>query len=362
MVDISLALKEKQTDEHNVIDEAFADRGHAWRVFSIPVGVLFRPSDNKLRNLKTKNYLGSAKLVAATDSRDVFTGFAGTSKVNHRTGLLLDEKDVDSMGAQGRSGLSRSKTSVAKLENGDFGAPKPLRRRATGESSNPPFTASSVLPPKSPINRSLSSRQFATAKGNIAIPTPPPSDGLRSLSPLPYNNSGNNQNQLTSRRVANSNENPYDGMNLIDDYYETESNSLPRLPRSDSIRPTPEGQPRERVATWARDTVGRGDPETLSRSNTSNSTRGGYLQDSPNISRNNSSRMPTVVARGGGMSIARQMTNMTRAMSTTGRSEASRYQESGYDGTVVSGMDREMIKVRVKLRYKNDTRGMVSHS
>lgn len=358
MADFSLALKEKQTDEHNVIDEAFADRGRAWRVFSIPVGVLFRPSDNKLRNLKTKNYLGSAKLVAATDSRDAFTGFTGTTKANHRTGSSLDEKNEESLGIQGRSGLSRSKTSVAKLENGDFGAPKPLRRRATGESSNLPFTSSPNLPPKSPINRSLSSRQFSTAKGNIAIPTPPPSDGLRSLSPVPYNNSSN-QNQLPARRMENGNENPYDGMNLIDDYYETESNSLPRLPRSDSIRPTPEGQPRERVATWARDTVSCGNPETLSRSNTSNSTRGGYLQDSPNISRNNSSRMPTEVVRGGGMSIARQMTNMTRTMSTTGRSEASRYQESGYDGTVVS-VEREMIKVRVKLRYRNDTRGMVS--
>jgi hypothetical protein len=99
------ARKEKQTDEHNVIDEAFAEQGGTchcslstglsdalggvagftvfvapkndstkltWHSFSIPVGVLYRPPESKLKNLKAKNYLGQAKLVSLCilDDRD----------------------------------------------------------------------------------------------------------------------------------------------------------------------------------------------------------------------------------------------------------------------------------------------------
>jgi tetratricopeptide (TPR) repeat protein len=71
------ARKEKATDEHNVIDDAIADRGDGYTVFSIvsasqthhgyplltamkPVGILYRPSESKLKNAKTKDYLGKA--------------------------------------------------------------------------------------------------------------------------------------------------------------------------------------------------------------------------------------------------------------------------------------------------------------
>lgn len=54
------ARREKATEEHNVIDDAIADRGEGYTVFSIPVGVLYRPSENKLRNAKTKDYMGKA--------------------------------------------------------------------------------------------------------------------------------------------------------------------------------------------------------------------------------------------------------------------------------------------------------------
>ena len=109
------ARREKQTPEHGVIDEAFATHGRDFTVFSVPVGVgasrltlilplakppvgslcssqphcilqssvssppaVFRPPAIKLRNLKAKNYLGTAKLVAATELADAFIGFSGT--------------------------------------------------------------------------------------------------------------------------------------------------------------------------------------------------------------------------------------------------------------------------------------------
>ena len=48
-----------------------------YTVFSIPVGTVYRPNEAKVRNVKQKDYLGKARLVAATDRTNAFTGFAG---------------------------------------------------------------------------------------------------------------------------------------------------------------------------------------------------------------------------------------------------------------------------------------------
>lgn len=53
-------------------------------MFSIPVGVVYRPNEAKVRNLKTKDYLGKARLVAASDRANAFTGFAGSEIKNVR--------------------------------------------------------------------------------------------------------------------------------------------------------------------------------------------------------------------------------------------------------------------------------------
>jgi hypothetical protein len=39
--------------------------------------VVYRPNAAKVKNLKTKDYLGKARLVAASDRSNAFTGFAG---------------------------------------------------------------------------------------------------------------------------------------------------------------------------------------------------------------------------------------------------------------------------------------------
>lgn len=48
-----------------------------YTVFSVPVGVIYRPSEAKIKNAQKKDYLGQAKLIAATDAKDGFTGFTG---------------------------------------------------------------------------------------------------------------------------------------------------------------------------------------------------------------------------------------------------------------------------------------------
>ncbi|CZT46332.1 related to NADPH oxidase cytosolic protein p67phox [Rhynchosporium secalis] len=93
MQDFSFAVKEKVVEDHNVIDEAIREEAEGYTVFSIPVGVVYRPNQAKVKNLKTKDYLGKARLVAASDRANAFTGFAGSEIKNQQQAGKLDVKD-----------------------------------------------------------------------------------------------------------------------------------------------------------------------------------------------------------------------------------------------------------------------------
>ncbi|WEW59793.1 hypothetical protein PRK78_005273 [Emydomyces testavorans] len=91
MQDLDYASKEKFKPDHDVIDEAIRENAEGYTVFSIPVGVVYRPSEAKVKNLKTKEYLGKARLVAASDRGNAFIGFQG-SEIK-RTKTLDTSKD-----------------------------------------------------------------------------------------------------------------------------------------------------------------------------------------------------------------------------------------------------------------------------
>ncbi|KAI4185404.1 MAG: hypothetical protein LQ346_005906, partial [Caloplaca aetnensis] len=78
MGDLQYAAKEKVIPDHDVIDDAIKEEAEGYTVFSIPVGVVYRPNSAKVKNLKTKDYLGKARLIAAADQGNMFTGFAGS--------------------------------------------------------------------------------------------------------------------------------------------------------------------------------------------------------------------------------------------------------------------------------------------
>ncbi|KAK6536359.1 hypothetical protein TWF281_000598 [Arthrobotrys megalospora] len=80
MEDLGFAAKEKQIEAHDVIDEAIAEGADRFTVFSVPAGTLFRPSGIKMKNYKTKDYLGEARVVASVDSSNMHTGFDGVEK------------------------------------------------------------------------------------------------------------------------------------------------------------------------------------------------------------------------------------------------------------------------------------------
>ncbi|QDS75718.1 hypothetical protein FKW77_008096 [Venturia effusa] len=77
MQDLIFAAKEKVVPDHKVIEEAIKEQAEGYTVFSIPVGVVYRPNEAKVKNLKAKDYLGKARLVASTDRQNQFTGFSG---------------------------------------------------------------------------------------------------------------------------------------------------------------------------------------------------------------------------------------------------------------------------------------------
>ncbi|KAH8821545.1 hypothetical protein F5884DRAFT_92586 [Xylogone sp. PMI_703] len=95
--DFTFAVKEKVVEDHNVIDEAIRDGAEGYTVFSIPVGVVYRPNQAKVKNLKTKDYLGKARLVAAADRSNVFTGFAGSEIKNAAKSEVKDDRPPENV-------------------------------------------------------------------------------------------------------------------------------------------------------------------------------------------------------------------------------------------------------------------------
>ncbi|KAI7883994.1 hypothetical protein K492DRAFT_205041 [Lichtheimia hyalospora FSU 10163] len=60
LTDLYFAQKAKMTEEHTVVDQAIRDRGDGYSVYSIPPGVLFRPPEYKVQQLRGGGFTGTA--------------------------------------------------------------------------------------------------------------------------------------------------------------------------------------------------------------------------------------------------------------------------------------------------------------
>lgn len=60
------------------------------------MGVVYRPNEAKVRNLKAKDYLGKARLVAASDRSNAFTGFAG-AEMKQASMEVRDDRPADNI-------------------------------------------------------------------------------------------------------------------------------------------------------------------------------------------------------------------------------------------------------------------------
>ncbi|KAJ5502322.1 hypothetical protein N7463_005196 [Penicillium fimorum] len=131
--DLEYAAKEKVTADHDVIDDAIRENADGYTVFSIPVGVLYRPNAAKVKNLKTKDYLGKARLVAASDRNQ--------SSDHQWNPIAVNKEDF-----QGREGVS-------------FAASHLVRQNLTSrtrQQSEPPLNRNVFPPTPPPDDRSVS--------------------------------------------------------------------------------------------------------------------------------------------------------------------------------------------------------------
>ena len=135
MQDFQYAVKEKMTPDHDVIDDAIRERAVGYTVFSIPVGVLYRPNEAKVKNLKTKDYLGKARLIATATS-NTSTGFAGAE--------LKERQILESSAKDDRLPENISYAATNLVQRG-------LSSRGGGrEQSAPPTMGRNVFPPTPP--------------------------------------------------------------------------------------------------------------------------------------------------------------------------------------------------------------------
>jgi tetratricopeptide (TPR) repeat protein len=166
MQDLVYAAKEKVVPDHNVIDEAIREQAQGYTVFSIPVGIVYRPNEAKVKNLKAKDYLGKAKLVAATDRSQAFTGFTG-AEIKKMGTTAKDDRPEEN--------LSFAASNLVRTD---------LRSRAR-QQSEPPLNRNmfpptpppeSDKPPSSPGSVRSGKAQLSRAESVKAGPRPQPLD------------------------------------------------------------------------------------------------------------------------------------------------------------------------------------------
>ncbi|CAI7646188.1 unnamed protein product [Penicillium pancosmium] len=154
MQDLKFAAQEKVSPDHNVIDDAIHENADGYTVFSIPVGVLYRPNAAKVKNLKTKDYLGKARLVAASDRNQ---------SADHQWRPMV----IDKAALEDREGVSWAATNLVH---------KGITSR-TRQHSEPPLNRNVFPPTPPPDDRSTSNG--STAQG----PSHTRSSSLRSARP-----------------------------------------------------------------------------------------------------------------------------------------------------------------------------------
>lgn len=184
MQDFQYAVKEKTTPDHDVIDDAIRERAVGYTVFSIPVGVLYRPNEAKVKNLKTKDYLGKARLIA-TATASTSTGFAAAEE---REKQLLESAARDDRPPES---ISYAATNLIRRD---------LSSRGGGrEQSAPPAMGRNMFPPTPPPEGDKgrpSTNGMAAPSRNMSLREP------NNRPAVSFSQSGSRQQNLSIRTGA----------------------------------------------------------------------------------------------------------------------------------------------------------------
>ncbi|XP_006460860.1 hypothetical protein AGABI2DRAFT_69516 [Agaricus bisporus var. bisporus H97] len=325
MQDMFEASKDKAIDDHEVIDEAIRDRGEGYMVFSVPVGVLYRPAEKKLKNAAARNFLGQPILVASSDPNDAYTTFSGSTRLKQGitpNGLFIEDSEANitrsnsmptitpkpktNIEPPSASGIERSKTTLA--------VPSNARERISPSSENAATSAKD--------DKNLP----APGAGRPAVGIGGPVRGLsirKATAPAGPSNPPKGMEKDT--RITE----------LYDDYIDSYADTPETVPPVPSKNPTSASD--DRVIAWAR---GAADvpPAGISRSGSRSAPGSSYAPSSFGSMR----RRPS-----------RRRPPRSRMQSAYEDEEEEGYVSGEYDDGFY-----DLTKIRVKIHYKDDVRGM----
>jgi hypothetical protein len=100
-----------------------------------PVGCVYRPNEAKVKNLKAKDYLGKARLIATSNSQNTGTGFQGAER---RQAIAAETSAKDDRPAEN---ISYAATNLVQRN---------LSSRIVRDQSAPPVMSRNVFPPTPP--------------------------------------------------------------------------------------------------------------------------------------------------------------------------------------------------------------------
>ncbi|KAJ8473222.1 hypothetical protein ONZ45_g16375 [Pleurotus djamor] len=329
MAELEAAKKEKATEEHDVIDDAIRDSGEGYTVFSIPVGVLYRPSEKKLKNSVAKDYMGKAKLVAASDPGDAYTEFSGIARL--KQGISPSNVFLDT--PEG-AGLGRSATVPAALpskagESNFNQTALPTVNRDLGDQS----PRQPGLSPGPGIQRSNTAISAARPSPNATIGGPPTRGlSVRRAEPSP---------QSQSPPMLGQDRGPQPPMKdtRITQFYEDYIDSYGD---DSSSPPLPSGPPG--VAAWAKNNANPGYASGVARSGSRSAPTSNYAASSLGVGNVRRKLTRRGTSRGGSRS---QVGSMYEE------------EEEGYGSGEYDDGPFELTKIRVKIHYQDDVHGMV---
>lgn len=332
--------------------------------FSIPAGVLYRPPDSKLRNLQAKNYLGQARLVAATDPQDAFVTFTGVTKQRAQEQMASQPQPQSQRKGPVSTGLDplpenttvqRSITRSASANaTGGGSAPQRsntmaatssgagLRRRPSDYSA---AITQSKPPPMPPVPEKTQApfqpvQSLGRKESNTGLPGPafkPVLGGSKPLDTPPE--SGNMEASYAEQQdLLNAYADPRDSTERIQD--------LVFEPPSEDRKPM--GQTSDRIRDWAANTskvAGRGPPPPAS-------------SVYPQTPGRNMSLSRKGSAAGSIPPPVPQPLNLRK--NRAGQASVEDGADSfGMEGSSIQSW-RDVERIRVKLHYNSTIRGMVS--
>jgi len=322
LADMQAASSEKASDEHNVIDDAIQDRGEGYTVFSIPEGIIYRPSEKKLKNSVTRDYMGKAKLVATSDPNDDGTAFSGAARLKQGispAGLYIDRPDV--LDVNPSANLIRSATVppvTSPSESIDMPKSAAVERSKT---SYTPATDTQDSGPKKPISPKVTQPLSPNVTRNNTQITP--------ARPSPNATIGG-QGQVRELSIRRPGATPMNALSSVAPSKEVSEIYDRYLDSYDQGNPVP---PPDRVSAWARvNSAPRTGSRTAPHSPYAPSSYGGSM-------RRKSTKRSNVRA-------------FSRAQSTYEE------EEEGYGSGEYDDGPIELSLIRVKLHYQEDVRGM----